>query len=36
MELLETKEKFIELRAKVWSYDKINKEIGKAKQTLIN
>ena len=36
MELLETKEKFIELRAKGWSYDKIAKEIGKAKQTLID
>lgn len=36
MELLETKEKFIELRAKGWSFDKIAKEIGKAKQTLID
>lgn len=36
MELLETKEKFIELRAKGWSFDKISKEIGKAKQTLID
>lgn len=36
MELLETKERFIELRAKGWSFDKIAKELGKAKQTLIN
>ena len=36
MELLETKERFIELRAKGWSFDKISKEIGKAKQTLID
>jgi transcriptional regulator with XRE-family HTH domain len=36
MELLETKERFIELRAKGWSFDKIAKETGKAKQTLIN
>jgi len=36
MELLETKEKFIELRAKGWSFDKIAKELGKAKQTLID
>jgi hypothetical protein len=36
MELLETKERFIELRAKGWSFDKIGKEIGKAKQTLID
>ena len=35
-ELLETKERFIELRAKGWSFDKIAKEIGKAKQTLID
>ena len=34
MELLQTKERFIELRAKGWSFDKIAKEIGKAKQTL--
>lgn len=33
---METKEKFIELRAKGWSFDKIAKELGKAKQTLIN
>jgi hypothetical protein len=36
MELIETKEKFIELRAKGWSFDKIVKETGKAKQTLID
>lgn len=36
MEFLQTKEKFIELRAKGWSYDKIAKELGKAKQTLID
>jgi len=36
MESLETKEKFIELRAKGWSFDKIAKELGKAKQTLID
>jgi len=36
MELLDTKEKFIELRAKGWSFDKIAKELGKAKQTLID
>ncbi len=30
------KEKFIELRAKGWSFDKIAKETGKAKQTLID
>jgi len=36
MEVLETKEKFIELRAKGWSFDKIAKELGKAKQTLID
>lgn len=36
MELLETKEQFIELRAKGWSYDKIAKKLGKAKQTLID
>lgn len=33
---MEEKERFIELRAKGWSFDKIAKEIGKAKQTLIN
>jgi transcriptional regulator with XRE-family HTH domain len=36
MELIDTKERFIELRAKGWSFDKIAKEIGKAKQTLID
>ena len=36
MEILETKHRFIELRAKGWSFDKIAKEIGKAKQTLID
>ena len=36
MELLETQERFIELRAKGWSFDTIAKEIGKAKQTLID
>ena len=36
MEVLQTKERFIELRAKGWSFDKIAKELGKAKQTLID
>lgn len=36
MEILQTKERFIELRAKGWSYDKIAIELGKAKQTLID
>ena len=36
MEVIETKERFIELRAKGWSFDKIAKETGKAKQTLID
>lgn len=36
MELLETKQRFIELRARGWSFDKIAKELGKAKQTLID
>lgn len=36
MEVLQTKERFIELRAKGWSYDKIAKQLGKAKQTLID
>jgi len=36
MEILETKERFIELRAKGWSFDKIAQELGKAKQTLID
>lgn len=36
METLSTKERFIELRAKGYSYDRIAKELGKAKQTLID
>jgi len=36
MELLETKERFIEMRAKGYSFDRIAKELGKAKQTLID
>jgi transcriptional regulator len=36
MELTESKQRFIELRAKGWSFDKIAKELDKAKQTLIN
>lgn len=36
MDSLETKERFIELRAKGYSFDKIAKELGKAKQTLID
>jgi len=36
MELLQIRERFIELRAKGWSFDKIAKETGKAKQTLID
>ena len=36
MELTETKERFIELRAKGYSFDRIAKELGKAKQTLID
>ena len=36
MDILEVKERFIELRAKGWSFDKIAKELGKAKQTLID
>lgn len=36
MEILETKQQFIELRAKGWSFDKIAKKLGKAKQTLID
>ena len=36
MEVIEIKERFIELRAKSWSFDKIAKELGKAKQTLID
>lgn len=36
MDKLETKEKFIELRAQGYSFDKIAKELGRAKQTLID
>jgi IS30 family transposase len=36
MEIVDTKQRFIELRAKGWSFDKIAKELGKAKQTLID
>ena len=36
MELTETKEKFIELRAKGYSFERIAKDLGKAKQTLID
>ena len=36
MELLETKERFIEMRAKGYSFEKIAKELSKAKQTLID
>lgn len=36
MESLDVKEKFIELRAQGYSFDKIAKELGKAKQTLID
>ena len=36
METFEVKNKFIELRAKGFSFDKIAKELGIAKQTLIN
>ena len=36
MDTTELKERFIELRAKGWSFDKIAKETGKAKQTLID
>ena len=36
MELTETKHKFIELRAQGLSFDKIAKELGKSKQTLID
>jgi hypothetical protein len=36
MESTGIKERFIELRAKGWSFDKIAKETGKAKQTLID
>ena len=36
MEIVEIKEQFIDLRAKGYSFDKIAKELGKAKQTLID
>jgi transcriptional regulator len=36
MKNINTKEKFIELRAKGWSFDKIAKELNLAKQTLID
>jgi len=36
MESTVQKERFIELRAQGWSFDKIAKELGKAKQTLID
>ena len=36
MESLDVKEKFIGLRAQGYSFDKIAKELGKAKQTLID
>ena len=36
MESLDIKARFIELRAKGYSFDKIAKELGKAKQTLID
>lgn len=36
MELIDTKQQFIEMRSKGWSFDKIAKELGKAKQTLID
>ena len=36
MATIETKEIFIELRAKGWSFERIAKKIGKAKQTLID
>ena len=36
MELIDTKQRFIDLRARGWSFDKIAKELGKAKQTLID
>jgi len=36
MEIIDTKERFITLRAQGWSFDKIAKELGKAKQTLID
>jgi len=36
MEILETKQRFIELRAKGYSFDKIAIEMGKSKQVLID
>jgi hypothetical protein len=36
METTELKERFIEMRAKGYSFDRIAKELGKAKQTLID
>jgi len=36
MELRETKERFIEMRAQGYSFDRIAKELGRAKQTLID
>jgi hypothetical protein len=36
MESIDVKEKFIELRAQGYSFDKIAKELGKAKQTLVD
>jgi transposase-like protein len=36
METIETKRRFIELRANGYSFDKIAKELGKAKQTLLD
>jgi hypothetical protein len=36
MEILETKNRFIELRAKGWSFDKIALELSKSKQTLLD
>ena len=36
MEPIELKEKFILLRAKGYSFDRIAKELGKGKQTLVN
>ena len=36
METINVKERFIELRAQGYSFDKIAKELGKAKQTLID
>ena len=36
MSPIEVREKFIELRARGYSYEKISQELGKAKQTLID